>query len=339
MKILLLAGGDSSERSVSLETGAAVYESLKRQGHIVLAIDSASGKSLLTNDGKFVDFKTDDSTKNPSTNKAKAWPIATAVGSPAFQDMECVFIALHGGSGEDGMLQCLLEIAGKQHTGSSMEASAIAMDKAVSKKLCVAENIDTPDFVLYRIRNKKIDERLVEEIINRFDFPVIVKPNSGGSTIGLSKVNDESGLQAALEKSLAESSAILVEQYIKGREITAAVLNDRPLPLVEIRPKNEIYDFEAKYNKGKSDYLVPAPIDETITKEIQKAAAKIYNVIGCAGLARVDFILTEDGKFYFLELNSLPGMTELSLAPMAAAQDGMDFDQLVAEIIKSAWHE
>lgn len=338
MRILLLAGGDSSERSVSLETGAAIYESLKRLGHIVLAIDAASGKSLLTNDGKFVDFKNDSSIKSLNTSKSKAWPIANALGSPAFQDMEVVFIALHGGSGEDGMLQCLLEMAGKDHTGSSMEASAISMDKAVSKKLCVAEKIDTPDFALYRIGNKKIDDRLVEEISNRFELPIIVKPNNGGSTIGLSKVGDEANIKSALEKALDESNAVLVEQYIKGREITASVLNGRPLSLVEIKPHNELYDFEAKYSKGKSEYIVPAPIDETIAKEIQKAAVKIYNVIGCAGLARVDFILDDTGKFYFLELNSLPGMTELSLAPMAAKHDGMDFDQLVAEIIKSAWH-
>jgi D-alanine--D-alanine ligase len=219
-----------------------------------------------------------------------------------------------------------------------MAASAIAMDKAVAKKLSVAEGISTPEFALYRTRGKEIDERLVHEICQRFKFPIIVKPNDGGSTIGLSKVDSADALPEALEKCKKESGDILVEAFITGREITAAVLDGKALPLVEIKPKKGLYDFEAKYTKGMSNYIVPAEVDKDVTGSMQQAALKICNVIGASGLVRVDFILNESNEFYFLELNTLPGMTELSLAPMAANAVGIGFDDLVNKLIASAMH-
>lgn len=335
MKILLLAGGDSSERTVSLESGQAVYEALKRLDHIVYAIDPLTGKSLLNSDGTFIEYKSEESAKVNIPAKS-SWSLASTLGSPAFQDIDVVFIALHGGSGEDGILQCLLEMSGMKYSGSNMAASAIAMDKAITKRICISENIKTAEFSVYRLRNQNIDDRMVHEIANRFHFPVIVKPNNGGSTIGLSKVDDEAQLHDALDKALLESGNVLVEKYIKGREITAAVFDGKPYPLVEIIPQGELYDFEAKYIKGKSEYITPAKIGEDLTKSIQQAAMKIFNLIGCSGLARVDFILDEKNNFYFLELNSLPGMTELSLAPMAAAEAGISFEHLIADIIKTA---
>ncbi|UCG60302.1 MAG: D-alanine--D-alanine ligase [Candidatus Zixiibacteriota bacterium] len=338
MKVLLLAGGDSSERSVSLNSGKAVYDTLQRLGHKVYAIDPSTGRSLLTSDGAFVELKAEATSKSLPTPVSKTWSLATALGSPGFTDIDVVFITLHGGSGENGKIQCLLDLAGKKYTGSNMAASAIAMDKAVAKRLCVSEDIRTPDWALYRIRGKKIDDRLLHEISHRFEFPIIVKPNDGGSTIGLSKVDSEKELPEALEKGVAESSDILVEEYILGREITAAVLDGRSLPLVEIRPENELYDFEAKYTKGKSDYIVPAEIDDAVARSIQQAAVKICSIVGATGLVRVDFILDAKNEFYFLELNTLPGMTELSLAPMAASAVGIGFDQLIAKLIESALH-
>ena len=338
MKVLLLAGGDSSERSVSLDSGKAVYESLTRMGHKVYAIDPSSGRSLLASDGTFIEHKPDSAARTVPIPKSKTWSLANALASPGFTDIDVVFITLHGGSGENGKIQCLLDLANKKYTGSNMAASAIAMDKAVSKRLCITENILTPDWAVYRIRGGKIDDRLLDEISHRFEFPVIVKPNDGGSTIGLSKVDAESALLEALEKGAKESSQILVEAYQPGREITASVLDGKPLPLVEIKSKNELYDFEAKYTKGKSDYIVPAEIDNDLTKSIQEAAVKIYNVVGATGLVRVDFILDDSKNFHFLELNTLPGMTELSLAPMAASAVGIGFDQLIGKLIESALH-
>ncbi|UCE23266.1 MAG: D-alanine--D-alanine ligase, partial [Candidatus Zixiibacteriota bacterium] len=332
MKVLLLAGGDSSERSVSLDSGKAVHEALNRLNHKVYAIDPSTGRSLLSSDGTYIEHKPDSPAKTVPVPRSKTWSLANALASPGFTDIDVVFITLHGGSGENGKIQCLLDLAGKKYTGSNMAASAIAMDKAVAKRLCTTEDILTPDWALYRLRGKKIDDRLIEEICHRFEFPIIVKPNDGGSTIGLSKVDEEQGLPEALEKGVKESSDILVEEYIDGREITAAILDGKVLPLVEIVPKNELYDFEAKYTKGMSDYIVPAEIDADIGKAIQEAAIKVYNVIGASGLVRVDFILVESGDFYFLELNTLPGMTELWLAPMAASSLGICFDDLISKL-------
>ena len=336
MKILLLAGGDSSERSVSLNSGRAVYESLKRQDHVVFAIDPVTGKSLLNSDGTFIEDKSTESGKVSIHSSSSSWSLSKTLGSPAFQDIEIVMITMHGGSGEDGMLQSMLELAGKRHTGSGMAASAIAMDKAITKRICISEDIKTARFRVYRVTDSTIDDSIIEEIAEKFDFPMIVKPNDGGSTLGLSKVDEKNELKASLEKAVLESPNILIEQFIKGREITAAVLSGKALPLVEIVPNNGLYDFEAKYMKGKSEYYVPADISDEMTKTIQEAAVNIYNIIGCSGMARADFILDKKNDFYFLELNTLPGMTQLSLAPMAASAAGYGFDELIEQLLIKA---
>ncbi|MCK4572866.1 MAG: D-alanine--D-alanine ligase, partial [candidate division Zixibacteria bacterium] len=315
-----------------------ICESLHRLGHKVYAIDPATGKSLLTSDGTFVLGESTDNGATAPKKKPSTSLLTSTIGSPAFHDIEIVFIALHGGSGENGKIQCLLDLAGRGYTGSGMTASAIAMNKDTSKRLCQSEGIDTPDWVMYRTLGT-VDERLFQEICSRFKMPVIVKPNDGGSTIGLSLAKSEAELHDAIDRALKESSDLMVEKFVKGREITVSVLDGRPLALVEIKSSNELYDFEAKYTKGKSEYISPAEVSEALTKKLQEAAVKIYNVIGASGLARVDFILDAKKKFHFLELNTLPGMTELSLAPMAAKADGIAFDELIGKLLKSAMNK
>lgn len=336
MKILLLAGGDSNERAVSLDSGLAIYEALQKLEHIVYAIDPISGKSLLNSDGTYIEYETDESGRAVVPPRASGWSLAKTLGSPAFNDIDVVFIAMHGGFGENGMLQCLLEIAGKKHTGSEMEASAIAMNKVVSKRLCMSADIKTSQFSLYRLQPENVTDKIVDEISNTFEFPVIVKPNDGGSTIALSKVCKKEDLKEALILCADESPNVLIEEFIAGREITVSVLDGKPLPLVEIKSTNGLYDYEAKYKKGLSEYIVPAEISDELTAKIQSSAKKIYDIIGCAGLARADFILDEHENFYFLELNTLPGMTELSLAPMAAKASGLEFKELIIRMIESA---
>ncbi len=336
MKILLLAGGESNERAVSLDSGEAIYESLKISGHIVYAIDPISGKSLLNSDGSYIEYERDETGRAVVPPRASGWSLVKTLGSPAFQDIDIVFIAMHGGFGEDGMLQCLLELAGRKHTGSEMEASAIAMDKAIAKRLCISANINTAQFSLYRLGATNIPDEVIFEIAEKFKFPVIVKPNDGGSTIALSKVEKVEDLKDALELCANESPNVLIEQFIGGREVTAAVLDGEPLPIVEIITKNDLYDYEAKYQKGMTEYIAPAQITDELTVRIQTAASQIYKIIGCAGLARADFIIDENDNFYFLELNTLPGMTELSLAPMAAKASGLEFDELINRMIGSA---
>jgi D-alanine-D-alanine ligase len=336
MKVLLLAGGASNEREVSINSGAAVFDALQRLGHEVRAIDPANGQSLLANDGKFITSKNSSLKKDVVDAKTDVPALANALSSPALQKIDVVFVALHGGAGENGTIQCLLDLAGIPYTGSNMTASAIAMDKAIAKRLFASEKILTPDWELYRLSHGGINQELLDAVRRRFSFPIIVKPNDSGSTIGLSKVDNNAGLLPALEKAHKESSSILVEQYIPGRELTVAVLDGEALPVVEIKPQSGLYDYEAKYTKGKTEYIVPAEIDSDIAVAIQEAAVKAYRVIGASGLVRVDFILADSGELYCLEVNTVPGMTNLSLAPMAAKAKGVDFDELISRIIHSA---
>ena len=336
MKIILLAGGASNEREVSLTSGEAVLEALQRLGHEVQAIDPANGKSLLGSDGRFITSGASDSTQEVVVTKTYSPALVKALSSPQLQDFEVVFIALHGGAGENGAIQCLLELAGKAYTGSDMTASAVAMDKAITKRLFASAKILTPDWELYQLASDNIEDRLVEKIRHRFSFPVIVKPNDSGSTIGLSKVDNKADLRPALRMAAKESCNVLIEKYIPGRELTVAVLDGQALPVVEIKAASGLYDYEAKYTKGKSEYIVPADVEPEISKNIQEAAAKAYDIIGAAGLVRVDFILADSGEFYCLEVNTLPGMTSLSLAPMAAKAAGIGFDDLISRLITLA---
>ncbi len=336
MKILLLAGGDSSEREVSLASGLAIYESLKRQEHTVFAIDPLSGKSLLGSDGSFLTDSPNNNGRTAATVKTDTRALTNAITSPGFKDVEVVFIALHGGSGENGSIQCLLELAGKKFTGSNMTASAIAMNKAVTKRLFASEDILTPKWKLYRMLPDADTHAIGHDTSENFEFPVIVKPNDSGSTVGLTKAKDYNELRPALIKAAEESPNILVEEFIDGRELTVAVLDGQPLPVVEIIPTNELYDYEAKYTRGKSRYVAPAEIDPAIAAGMSSAAVTATAVIGATGLVRVDFIMDKKERCYCLELNTLPGMTKLSLAPMAAGATGIDFDELIDRMIKSS---
>lgn len=334
MKILLLSGGDSGERDVSLTSGKAVFSALSELGHTVYAIDPTTGRSLLGEDGTFVGY-TADTASSDRTKESETLTLARVLESDELRDVDIVFIALHGGAGENGSIQNLLELAGVAYTGSDKTASAVAMDKALSKRLFESENIPTSDWELYKLSGDSTDDHLCKMISERFIYPIIVKPNDGGSTIGLSKVVSDEELHPAIVKAFAESRDILVEKFIPGRELTVAVLDGRAFPVVEIKPKSGLYDYEAKYTEGKSEYIVPAPITQEITDRIKKAAVKVFKVIGATGLARVDFILDNADRFYCLELNSVPGMTRLSLAPMAANADGIDFNQLMTAVIES----
>jgi len=335
MKVLLLAGGDSSERDVSLDSGAAVFEALKKLGHEVIALDPATNKSLL--DKKGMKYIADKSFKQEVLSLEKETPAPMlSFETPDLKDVEVVFIGLHGGAGENGKIQNILDLAGKKYTGSNMTASAAAMNKAMAKRLFVSAGVATPDWALYRLKDGPLSDKMTDDICHRFELPVIVKPNDGGSTIGLTKVNKKEEILEALNLAAEESTEILVEKYINGRELTVAVLDGHSFPVVEIKPKNGLYDYEAKYTKGKSEYIAPAQIDDELSKRMRATAEKVYDIIGASGAARVDFILDETGDYYCLELNTLPGMTSLSLVPMAAKCEGIDFNRLIEMLLESA---
>ena len=334
MKVLLLAGGNSNEREVSLTSGKALYTALRRLKHDVYAMDPTTGTSLISGGGDYITApevsEINDATPSP------ALVLNNALQSPDLKDVDVVFIGLHGGMGENGSLQNLRDLAGLKYTGSGMTASAVAMDKALSKRLFESVGILTPDWQLYRGCASRVNDSMLDDIDQRFSYPIIVKPTDSGSTIGLTKVDSPDRLRAAILTSLKESSSILVEKFIAGREVTVAVLDGRVFPVVEIRPKNGLYDYEAKYTKGKTEYIVPAEIPSKTAEDLQKAAAQAYDIIGAAGVARVDFVLSDDNRFYCLGLNTLPGMTDLSLVPMAAEVEGISFDKLLSLMIDSA---
>lgn len=335
MKVLVLVGGDSNERAVSLNSGAAICKALLKLGHEVQALDSGTGQSLIDAKGRLLLEGGRAPYDTPSIVSYEPGALVKSMTTD-YRDVDVVVLALHGGKGENGSIQNLLDLAGKKYTGSGMTASAVAMDKALAKRVMASVNVPTPEWRLFRLAAGQSQESIARQIGESLDLPLIVKPNDGGSTIGLTKVTEKSQLPEAVRQCVAHSREILVERFIPGRELTVTVFDSRAYPLVEIKPKSGLYDYEAKYTKGKSEYIAPADVPVRLAREMQAAAVAVFDAIGCAGLSRVDFILDPEDRFYCLEINTLPGMTGLSLAPMAFKCEGIEFEQLMAMILESA---
>ena len=239
-------------------------------------------------------------------------------------------MALHGRGGEDGTVQGLLEVLGIPYTGSGVRASAIAMDKASTKSLLQANGIPVPQGTVLQGDYPKLIPP------GGLKWPVVVKPSNEGSTIGVSIVRNNKTWRSALRRSYQYDSTTIVERYIEGREIAVGVMNGRALPAVEIKAPGGFYDFQAKYKKSDTRYVCPAPLLKGRLNRLQILAVEAYHALGCEGAARVDFRLSRQGRPYVLEINTIPGMTERSLLPMAAAQAGLPYDELVERMLKSA---
>jgi D-alanine-D-alanine ligase len=295
-RIAVLMGGVSAEREISLRSGRAVYQALLRRGYRAVAIDAAAD-------------------------------VAKALQA---RQIQMVFLALHGRGGEDGSMQGLLEVLHLPYTGSGIRASAVAMHKAMTKTLLAAHGIPVPPGVTVPA------SRPLAACPTTAKFPLVIKPVSEGSTIGVSIVRRASEWQPALRRAYAYDCEALAERYIPGRELTVSVLDGEALPAVEIRPKRGFYDFTAKYTKGQSKYLCPAPLSPAIARRVKALSVRTYRILGCDGAARVDFRLTPAGRPYVLEVNTIPGMTETSLLPMAAAKAGLEYEQLTERILGSA---
>ena len=296
MKIGVLLGGNSSEREVSLASGKAISAACKELGHDVLDLDPQFDMRSLVPDLLTVDL---------------------------------VFNGLHGGDGENGVVPGFLQSLGVKYTGSKTEASAICMDKRISKALVHRKNLLTPNWV-------SLDNNDPLSSVGDMVFPIVIKPNDQGSTIGLTIVNDESELDDAIKLARQFGNVVLIEEFIVGKEITVTVIGDKAYPIVEIVPSHGLYDYECKYNKGMTEYFCPANIDKDLTKAIQESALKIHKLLGCRHYSRVDFRLDKNGRAWFLELNTLPGMTETSLVPKAAKASGLSFPELIQTIINEA---
>jgi len=337
MKVLVLMGGASPERHVSLDSGKAVLNALRARGNEVIALDSGAGVELpdsVTESGEAaVQPLPPDMHELTLIDRESTYRSLTVAN---LSDIDVVFIGLHGGSGEDGTVQALLELANVPYTGSGVLASALAMDKDISKKIFERERIPTPDWIIIKPGTDDEYRSRVEEIVDRFGLPVIVKPADGGSTVGLTLVKDKNNLVEALAEAGELTKKIMVEKYIAGRELTVAVLAGEPLPVVEILPKHELYDYECKYSPGMCSYEVPADIPDDLAARLAEYGKLAYDSLNCEGYARVDFRLDRDGKPYCLEVNTLPGMTGTSLVPKAAKQAGMSFEDLIERICKEA---
>lgn len=305
-KIVVLMGGPSTEREVSLRTGNAIYEALLAKGCNVTTLD-------LDRD---------------------------VVAKLQAEKPDVVFIAVHGKYGEDGVVQGILDLLEIPYTGSGVLASALAMDKAISKKIFNASGIPTPRALMFgSADHRRGIEPIIEQINNQFTLPVVVKAATQGSSIGVLIVSEPEQLRAAVEEAFGYSETVVVEQYIKGQEITVAVWgNDTPqaLPIVEIAPKSGCYDYKSKYTKGATEYIVPARLPETVYQAVQQTAVQAHQALQCRGLSRVDFMVEESGAFYVLEVNTVPGMTETSLVPKAAAAQGINFGDFVLKLIDLA---
>ena len=295
-KVAVLYGGNSAEREVSLNSGNAVYKALIQSGVDAIKIDTKD------------DF----------------------IGQLSAHDFDLAFIALHGVGGEDGTIQGMLEFYGLPYTGSGVKASAICMDKWRTKLIWMGLALPTPKF----IKADSLD--MLKTFSNEVGFPIMVKPALEGSSIGISKVKQACELEAAFDSATSTGSPVLAEQFITGKEFTVAVLGGKALPAIQLKPANEFYDYDAKYLQDDTEYLVPCGLSEDKESELQALAVQAYDALDCSGWGRVDFMQDEDGQFWLIEVNTVPGMTDHSLVPMAANAAGINFSQLVLSILEAA---
>jgi D-alanine-D-alanine ligase len=324
MKVVVLMGGTTAEREISLSTGTGIAAALRRLEHEVVAIDPANG-CLLT---------PGDEAGSAGELPAGGAPAASAlVEVPEVSGAGMIFIALHGGAGEDGTLQAVLELAGRPYTGSDPLSCGLAMNKAMSKRLFEHAGIPTPRWMALPASAGTL---ALEDIEPMGGLPAVVKPNDQGSTVGLSIVREPEELASAFAEAARHSDLILVETYIPGRELTVAMLGEEPLPVVEIIPQGGFYDYEHKYTPGASRYEVPAQIPEELARRIQELGQRAFQVLGCSGVGRVDLRLSPDNRPYILEVNTVPGMTPTSLVPMAAQAVGISYDELVQRMVEMA---
>lgn len=302
-RIGVLMGGPSSEREISLKSGKAVFEAFVQLGLDAVAID----------------IKTDNAEENIKLIKSG--------------NLDCAFLALHGRFGEDGQIQHILDTIELPYTCSGVEASRLAMDKVLSRKIFEANGLAVPR---YKVFEKK---SFLACWSNHLSFPLVIKPATHGSSIGLSIIDREEDFIRAVDLAFGFDDKIIIEEYIKGRELTVGILEERALPVIEIIPKKTFFDFEAKYHPGLTEYVVPAQLTEETAEKTKKAALKAHQLLGCSGCSRVDLILGQNDVPFVLEVNTIPGLTSMSLLPKAARCVGIEFGELCVKLIQLAYEK
>jgi D-alanine-D-alanine ligase len=330
MKITVLMGGTSSERNVSLASGIRIVQALRTRGYDVAPLDPARGVLSASEERELSTGKV--GTEPPSLEALSKFEegafLPNLLSMKEIRDADVVFLALHGGKGEDGTIQALLDMANVRYTGSGHLSSALAMDKDLSKKLFRMEEVKTADWLMAPVTTERVEGML--------GLPVVVKPSKQGSTVGLTLVKKRGDIATAVEEASKYDDEVMIERFVPGRELTVGILGDIALPVGEILPKHEIYDYECKYTAGMAVEEFPAKLSKEATEKVQQQALLAFRALKLRGYARIDFRLTAEGEFYCLEANTLPGMTELSLIPQGAAAMGISFPELCERIVRLA---
>ena len=330
MKIAVLFGGTSEERDVSIASAAQVIPALRGVGHEVVAVDTATGRLSAPAEQRLL---TSGVGPQPPTGSAlagmKQGAPVLAAETADMRDVDVVFLALHGGAGEDGRIQAVLDLAGLAYTGSNHIASATAMDKDLSKRLFRAAGVPTADWRMTPVSEQDIDAAL--------GWPVVVKPNKQGSTVGLSVVRAPEALAEAFLLAHRFDDEVMVERFIPGRELTVGVLQGRALPVGEIIAPGEVFDYQAKYQAGGAREIFPAELPPEVAARAQELAVRAHGALKLGAYSRIDFRMDAQGGIWCLEANSLPGMTAASLLPQAARAAGIGFPELVERICKAAF--
>jgi D-alanine-D-alanine ligase len=330
MRITVLTGGTSSERDVAIASAVQILAALRSKDHDVAVVDTARGFIPQADESRLLSGSV--GVAPPSIDELHALErglLLSGLGNLAvIRDAEVLFLALHGGRGEDGTIQTLLEVVGVPYTGSGPLGSAMAMDKDVSKRLFRDAGVPTADWTMAPVR--------WDEAEASFGWPVVVKPSKEGSTVGLTVVKAPSGFEEAVELAGRYDDEIMIERFVPGRELTVGILEGQALAVGEIIPRHEIFDYECKYTPGMSEEIFPADLPGPVAKECQRLALLAHQALKLGGYSRVDFRLTPGGEAFCLEVNTLPGMTATSLLPQSARAVGIDFPDLCERICRTA---
>ena len=326
MRITVLTGGTSSERDVAIASAVQVVKALRSRGHAVAVVDTARGYITEAEEPNVLSATV--AREPPAIEDLSALErgllLSGLAGLPVVRDAEVIFLALHGGRGEDGTLQAVLDVVGVPYTGSGALGSGLAMDKDVAKRLFRFAGIPTADWMMAPVDAATAGERL--------GWPVVVKPSKQGSTVGLSVVKSPVEFEAAVDLAALYDDEVMVEAFIPGRELTVGILAEQPLAVGEIIPRHEIFDYECKYTPGMSQEIFPADLSDEVRRECGRLGLLAHRVLKLGGYSRVDFRLTPAGELVCLEVNTLPGMTSTSLMPQSAAAVGISFPELCERI-------
>src|SRR2546427_4098716 len=330
MRVTVLTGGATAERAVAFAGAVQIVAALRQRGHTVSVVDTAAGLLTRADEARLL---TSAVGREPPPvveldERERAFLSNGLAALPDVTGADVLFLCLHAGRGEGGTLQAVLDVIGVPYTGSGALASALAMDKDFSKRLFRAAGVPVPAWFMSPVA--------AEDVTTALGWPVIIKPSKGGSTVGLTLVENAKGLDQAVTLAARYDDEVIVEQFIPGREMTVGVLGDVPLPVGEIIPQHEMFDYECKYTPGMSEEIFPARLDTTLTRQLQELALTAHRALKLGGYSRVDFRLSPEGDIFCLEANTLPGMTRVSLLPKAAQAAGIEFPELCERICRLA---